>query len=379
MNFLFVSFWAAFKEQRKSLRTWIFALLLPLLTGLLVWQLQPSATGGAVTVGVYIPESANGEAYWQLLEQRSGSTVSFVQADPDTLNGMVAAGVWDCGLILSEDFETKANELNTKGLIRLVISDGSTAYPLVQETASACLLEYIGPTIAQQYLLDSGIATEETLPSMEGRIHETLPEEERTAVKMETIDGKPLDSSSLTSNTLQRLLRGIIAVLLLLWALFLSEDLGRWGRTAAARRLAPLRGAGWLLLPRALAATLPIAIATTITAFLLPADGTIPATMAWLVFLLGLSLLCARWTGVHAVFPVLAPAMPVLALITSPILLDPGSLSPILGTISQYNPLTLYLQAADGALYPAVLLILLGIGLTALSLIPQKAAAKHRT
>ncbi len=378
MNFLLVSFWAALKEQRRSLRTWIFALLLPLLTGLLVWQLQPANAGGAVTVGVYIPESAHAEGYWQFLEKRSGTTVSFVQADQDTINGMVAAGVWDCGLILADDFADRAMALNTKGILKLVLSDGSAAYPLVQETASACLLEYIGPTIAQQYLLDSGIATEETLPDMQDRLHETLPENEKTAVELETIDGKPLDSSSLTSHTFQRLLRGIIAVLLLLWALFLSEDLGRWGRTAAARRLAPLRGAGWLLLPRALAATLPIAVATLITALLLPADGTIPAALAWLVFLVGLSLICARWTGVHAVFPVLAPAMPVLALITSPILLDPGSLSPLLGTVSTYNPLTLYLQAADGALFPAVLLILLGVGLTALSLIPQSAKARHR-
>ena len=48
MRFLLVSFWAALKEQRKSLRTWIFALLLPFLTGLLVWQLQPANAGGAV-------------------------------------------------------------------------------------------------------------------------------------------------------------------------------------------------------------------------------------------------------------------------------------------------------------------------------------------
>ena len=73
----------------------------------------------------------------------------------------MAAGRWDCALVLPEDFEDRLTRLEVDGLFTLVTGPGSAVYPMVRETASACVAELISPGMAEDYLLDSGIVTED--------------------------------------------------------------------------------------------------------------------------------------------------------------------------------------------------------------------------
>ena len=72
------------------------------------------------------------------------------------------------------------------------------------------------------------------------------------------------------------------------------------------------------------------------------------------------------------------PFMPFLFLLLSPVLLDVSALHPVLGRISDWMPVTLYLRALDGAwdaplilLAAAVLLLLASITADRISK-PQK-------
>lgn len=368
MRFQWNAFQTALSLQLRSWKTWLFVLLLPALVLLLLAVMPAQERSAPVQVGVCLPEKG-GEAFWALLEERGGVVVSFIRADEDTIAGKVASGQWDCGLLLPKDFRERLEDLDTGRLVTLCVGDGSTVYPLVRETVAACLAELLSPGIAREYLLDSGIADKTTIRDMEPRLEQILPDEDRVGIAMTTLDGRALDAPALADSTLSDLLHGMIAVMLLIWVLFSAMDMGRWLDAPSARRMRALRTTTQLLVPRAAAAAVPLLCSAGAALCLLPAgEWNLWALPAYLAALSGLSLLAARVKPVWTAFPVLAPIVPILCLLTSPIILDPAALFPSAAALFRWTPVTLYLRACKGAAGAGAALWGCGVGAPALSL-----------
>lgn len=373
MKFQWNAFQTALSLQLRSWKTWLFALLLPALVWLLPAVLPEQERTAPVQVGVCLP-AEGGEDFWALLEERSGVVVTFIRADEDTIAGKVASGQWDCGLLLPEDFRERLEALDTGRLVTLCVGDGSTVYPLVRETAAACLAQLLAPGIAREYLLDSGIADETTIQDMEPRLEQLLPDEDRVGIAMTTLDGRALDALALADGTLSDLLHGLIAVVLLIWMLFSAMDMGRWLDTPSVRRMCALRTPTELLLSRSAAAAVPLLCSAGAALCLLPAGKrSLWPLLAYLAALGGISLLAARARPVWTAFPVLAPAVPVLCLLTSPIILDPAVLFPAAAVLFRWTPVTLYLRACRGAGGAGAVLWVCGALALALSLALDRA------
>ena len=366
MRFQWNAFQTALGLQLRSWKTWLFVLLLPALVLLLLAALPERERSAPVQVGVSLPKEG-GEAFWTLLEERSGVVVTFIRADEDAIAGKVASGQWDCGLLLPEDFRERLEALDTDRLITLCVGDGSAVYPLVRETAAACLAELLSPGIAREYLLDSGVADETTIQDMTPRLEKILPDEDRVGITMATPDGRPLDAPALADSTLSGLLHGLIAIVLLIWMLFSAMDMGRWLDAPSTRRMCALRSPTELLVSRAAAAAVPLLCSAGAALCLLPAGERNPwALLAYLAALGGISFPAARIRPVWTSFPVLAPIVPVFCLLTSPIILDPAMLFPA-AALFRWTPVTLYLRACRGTGSAGAALWGYGVGALALS------------
>ena len=117
-------------QRLGNLRNWIILLLLPMLTLSASFMLPEWRAESAVCVGVVLPESG-GEEMWKQLQSHNNDVISFILTDENTLERNIAAGRWDCGIILAEDFDQKLAELDTDRIFTLQIGPGSTIYPMV--------------------------------------------------------------------------------------------------------------------------------------------------------------------------------------------------------------------------------------------------------
>ena len=341
------------KRQLRSVRTWLIFVLLPLVL-VLAAALAPEAQRSAeVSVGVVLPE-AGAEPFWQLLQMRENGVVRFLPSDLQTVERQVSTGQWDCGLVLPEDFAERLEEGDTRDLVAVYISDGSTVYPLVKETAAACLAELLAPRMAEEYMQAKGIT-----PNAERQWK--LPEEERVQVRMTAKDGAVLKLPELADAVLEQLLRGIIGIILAVWSMLCAVDQGKWLQTGAGQRFLPLRSVTALLLPRTLAAAVPVLVSASIGTLLLHGGfRQWLALAAYLAVLCAMALLAARIQPVWQAFPVLMPFVPAAGLLLSPILLD-------LGSGLNWLPLNLYLTACGGAEIHVLWLWLMALGLVGVS------------
>lgn len=356
MSFFLAALSAALRTRLTDLRTWVLLLLLPLTAFGAVRLLPPEEVSAPVQVGVVLPEEGGG-VFWEKLQVRSGLVVRFQQADPVQARRQVAMGRWDCALVLPDDFSHRLEALNTPELFTLLIGPGSTVYPLVRETVTACLAECISPAMAEAYLLDSGIAAAEDLPAARSRLQEVLGDPERVLVALETLDGTPLDPLKLADGGVSNLAAGLTAILLLIWALFAAMDLGRWLDSPFARRLIPLRGRLALLLPRLAGALIPALCAGALA--LLALERPLPYLLALVPYLLfcgAAALALARIRPLWEALPVLMPFVPAAGLLLSPVLLDLSLVFPALGPVIRWNPVTLYLRACGGSWRAGLLL-----------------------
>ena len=349
MNFSLTLFKTALLSRLTGWRTWLLLLLLPLATFGARALLPAEEVSTPVQAGVVLPEEG-GEAFWARLEERSGLVVAFHRSGLDQAKGQVAAGRWDCALVLPEDFEDRLARLEVDGLFTLLTGPGSAVYPMVRETVSACVAELISPGMAEEYLLDSGIVEADGIERVRPRLREVLLDQDRVLISMESLDGRPLDPLTLADSGVSNLLSGLAAILLLIWALLAAMDLGRWLDSPFARRLRPLQGATALLLPRLGAAMVPALCAGGLA--LLAVDHPLPCILALLPYLLfwgAAALALARLRPVWSALPAVVPFVPVLGLLLSPVLLDLSLLFPALGPVVHWNPVTLYLRACGGA------------------------------
>ena len=341
----------------RAPRTWILALTV-FLVGLVGLWVPETEQAAPIQVGV--AQEAD-DALWRLLEQKSGTVVEFLLSDPETIRGKVAAGQWDCGVLPEEDFSRRIARGDTEGLLTVVIGPGSVAYPIVQETLAAAVMELASPAIGAEYLADAGMLSPEAAVSAMEQQYRELTEDQRVLVTMQTLDGRPLDALTLAKRQTGRILRGILALVLLAAALYLSEDLGKWLSSGNGRRMLAIRPAWYLLAPRAAAGLLGPALGTLGALALLGAEA-LPAGAAYLLLLGTLAAALAR--GKQGILPVLMPFLLLAAALLSPIVFEVGTVWPGAGRISELLPVTLFLRASEGSL-PALGGLLAETGLLA--------------
>ena len=365
MSFLRISLKNALRAQAASWRTWLLLLLLPALTFGARLALPAEEAATPVQVGVVLP-ARGGEEFWDRLDRRSGLVVTFRQAAADQAERQVAAGRWDCALVLPEDFEERLERRDTDELFTLLVGPGSTVYPMVRETVMSCVAELTAPGVAEDYLVDSGILDREGAAEARPRLKETLLEQERVLVSMETVDGRPLDALALADSGVDGLLSGLAAVVLSVWALFTAMDLGRWLDSPFARRLRPLRGAAALLLPRMAGALVPALCSGALALLALerPWACFLPLA-AYLLFWGALALALARCRPLWSALPAVVPFVPVLALLLSPVLIDLSLLFPALAPAVRWSAVSLYLRACGGSWGDGLLLAAVGTAIPA--------------
>ena len=366
MSFLWTCLKNALRAQVGSWRSWVLLALLPLMTFGVRTALPAREASAPVQVGVVLPRRG-GEAFWDRLEARGGLVTAFVLADEDEAVRQVAAGRWDCALILPEDFEDRLARRDTYQLFTLLTGPGSTAYPLVRETAAACVAQLAAPGMAEDYLIHSGVLDQEEAEAARPRLEEELLDQERVLVNMETADGRALEPLELAEDGVDALLAGLTAVVLLVWTLFTAMDLGRWLDSPFARRLLPLRGKTALLLPRLVGALAPALGSGALALLALDRPwACAPPLIAYLLFWGAAALALARLPAVWNALPVLMPFAPAAALLLSPVLIDLSLLFPALAPVVRWSPVSLYLGACAGRWTDG--LILAGAGLAALGL-----------
>jgi len=366
VSFFRTFFTSASRLRLADWRAWAMLLLLPAITFGVARLLPAEEVSAPVQVGVVLPETGGGE-FWRRLEARGGLVVVFHKADYEKAERLVAAGRWDCALVLPEDFEDRLTAGELEGLFTLLIGPGSVVYPMVRETVTACVSERVSPAMAGDYLLQSGILDETGLKEARPRLDQVLLERDRVLVSMETTDGHPLDPLALADSGVSSLLSGLTAVMLSIWALFTAMDLGRWLDSPFARRLAPLRGRLSLLLPRLAAALLPALCAGALA--LLAVECPLAAVLALVPYLLfwgAAAMALALWSPAWNALPALIPFVPALGLLLSPTLLDLSTLFPALAPAVRWNPVTLYLRACGGSWGDGLLLAAAGAAVLAL-------------
>lgn len=352
----------ACSSRLKSFRAWIIVLLLPLLV-LSALDLMP---GEELSAPVRVGISDCSEELWQLLEQRSGTVVTFVRSDTETMEQKVATAQWDCGLIPAEDFEEKIADGDTDRLFTLLISEGSAAYPLVRETVAACVAELVNEEIAVQYLLDSGIMEESMLLAVQPRLESLLPESDRILVSMKTADGSPLSPVDLGERGAVDVLRWLICAVVLVWLGLCATELGRWSENPAVRRMGALRSKSTLLLCRILIDVLLAAFSGCVSLLCLGGGFTECAGVVCYALVLGMAaVVLAHFPVVWSAIPVVMPFLPVISLLVSGVIVDVGRFLPNAAKVTRFFPVCLFLRVCNGEriLIPVMILTALVLGL----------------
>ena len=356
----------------RTPRTWILALILPLLMVGARLVLPREEQAAPVQAGVFWADES-GEVLWEKLEKRSGTVVQFLPSDPETIEAKVATSQWDCGILAAENFSDRIAAGDTEKLLTVVTGPGSVAYPIVQETLAAVVMELASPAIGAEYLTDSGVQAD--IARAAEQQYRELTEDQRVLVNMHTLDGKPLDALQLAEDQTGRILAGILALILLASALYLAQDLGKWLESGPGQRMLAIRPSWYLLLPRAAAGMLGPALGTA-AALVLLAPVALPAGAEYLAVLCLLSAALARVKRIFWVLPVMMPFLVLGAALLSPIVPDIGSVWPGMGLLSAILPVTLFLKAAEGSLTALAGLGAEALILAALTVIPAKYAEK---
>lgn len=323
-----------------------------------VSQFPAQEVSAPVQVGVVLPQSG-GEAFWALLEQRSGTVLTFHKTDADTVDRNIAAGKWDCGIILSEDFAQSIHKVDLAKAITIRIGEGSTVYPLVREAVCACTIQLISPDIAAEYLLEKGIVSDEAaLEQIRPLLEQTLDASQRVQIHLSTPDGQPLEPVKLAEKGVDLILCWVVSAVLLVWLLLCATDLARWIQAPAARRMCPLRPATCLMAAKVsgdgiLAMILGCAAMITLkTGFFGCA-----AVASYVLFWLSVALMLAHFAAVSTVIPVFVPFVMVISLLLSSVLVDISLVIPQFGAVGSWLPSRLFLDTCQGDLSGAAILL----------------------
>lgn len=321
-----------------SVKNWIVLLLIPAVAAAAAWAFPAGETAAPVQVGVCLPPDGAPEM-WALLEECSDELLTFVAADPETIDRNIAAGQWDCGILLAEDFTARVRALDTDGIITLRTGPGSTVYPLVREAVSACMARLTAPVIARDFLEQNGIAGAEMDPA----------EPDRVLVRLSTLGGGDLEPLALVRAGLDGALCWLVSAMLLARLLPGAADLGAWITSPGVRRMAALRPSLWLMTARACADGLLLALSGSAAMALLGKGlwGCLAAA-GYVLFWTAASVLLARSPGIRGGLPALVSFAVVLSLLASSVLADPDLLLPGLDGVCRFLPVNLFLAACRG-------------------------------
>lgn len=348
MRFLLTAFHVRFQQNLRLPRNWLILLLLPVLTLCLMLALPGDDVSAPVQVGVALLDP-DADVLWELLEQRSGTVLTFHLCDPDSIDRNVATGKWDCGIVIADDFSHRIKTLDTDKLFTIRIAEGSVIYPLVQETVSACVAELIKRPMAEQYLAQSGIVSDPELPEIRERLDAQLGVEDRVMVSMRTFDGARLQAFDLSTNGVRNILRWGICVSLLIWLLLSAVDLGRWSAQTATKRIFAVRSATSVMCAHMAADSLSVLLAGCIGMLIL-GDGLAGccAVGCYVLFLCCLSILLAHLPSIWQSLPILPPFLLVISLLLSGVLLDYSAMFPSLASVVRWMPVSLFMGLCSG-------------------------------
>lgn len=354
MSYFVSAFLGTLGVRLKDVKTWLVLLLIPGLVAAAGMMFPAREMASPVQVGVALPP-AGGEEMWALLEGCNNEVLTFIRADEDTIDRSIAAGRWDCGIVLGLNFEERLRALDTDGIIGLRIGPGSAVYPLVRESVSACMIQLLGPEIARDYLLESGIADDTTIAGMESRLQEVLDESDRVLVHMSTADGSPLAPLDLAREGMDAVLCWLISAVILVRLLLSATDLGAWINAPAVRRMTALRSPLTMMMARACADGLLLALSGS-AAMALLGRGLWGCAAVWsyVLFWLAAAVLLARFPSVSGVLPVCVSFAVVLSLLLSSVLVDISLILPGLAGVCRWLPVTLFLAVCRGQ-WPAAL------------------------
>lgn len=316
---------------------------------LAVGRIPAQEAAAPVQVGVVLPDSG-GEEFWALLQQRSGTVLTFHQTDADTADRNIAAGKWDCGIILSEDFARCVEAVDLDRAFTIRIGEGSAVYPLVREAVCACAIELIGPEIAADYLLDKGIVADmDTLEQIRPLLEQSLDASERVLIHLSTPDGQPMVPLTLAEQGVDLILCWVVSAVLLVWLLLCATDLARWLQTPAVARMRPLRSATCLMIAK-IGADGILALALACAAMTVLNTGVFgcAAVAGYGMFWFSAALLLAHFAAVSTVIPILVPFIMVVSFLMSSVLVDISLVVPQLSGIGRWLPCRLFLDACQG-------------------------------
>lgn len=373
MGYFFTLLASFLRCRLRRWKTWLLFLLLPGIA-IAASTMTDAAPTAPVTVGVVLPDEG-AEDFWALLQDQNSDLLAFVQTDEETLDRNVAAGRWDCGFILPEDFEERIGEMDFQRLLILRISSGSAVYPLVQESVSSCLAQLAAPVIAWDYLVENQIVGAGDYARMEALLMQMRAETKKIGIRLSTSDGSSLSVPQLLESGSQQFLFWLISAVILIRMLFASADLCRFSGSAAVRRLQPIRSSLPLIAARGCADGLLILSSGCIAMLIL--GGGLWGCMAVIwdtLFWLSLALVLAQFPGIHAPLMFLIPFAPVISFLLSSVAVDVSMFLPQAAGLLQWTPVALFLRicAADAA----AMAVLAAAGL--LCWLPSLALDRHR-
>ena len=342
MRFILLGVFTNLARRFRSFRGWLALLLIPVLVLTVNRAVPARELTAPVQVGVCLPETG-GQEFWDLLRQRSGTVLTFVPASESEIEARVAAGHWDCGIVLPEDFAVRLEQLKLDGLFTLRTGPGSAVYPLVRETVSACVAQLMSPGMAWEYLEESGLlAGIRDQAAARERLNQVLDDSDRVMVTMTTPTGAPRRALTLADSGIRNVLCWLVSCLMLIWLLLGATELGSWLQSPGAARMAPLQGMTSRMLvrqgPEALLAALSGSVTLGILGF-----GPVAwaAVWAYALFWMAATLLLARVPAIAGALPALMPFAAAVSLLCSGILAEPAG-------FAQWMPVRLFLAGCGG-------------------------------
>lgn len=364
-------------SRLKSPKLWI-ALGIVLLVVAAVNAFPAEEASAPVQVGIVLPEEG-GEAFWSLLEERSGTVLTFHKTDADTVDRNIAAGKWDCGIILAEDFARCVETVNMNRAFTIRIGEGSAVYPLVREVIAACAAQLISPYIAEEYMLQTGIVeSEEVLEQLRPQLTQVLDESKRVNVILSTPDGEPLEPIELADRGVDLILCWVVSAVLLVWLLLCATDLARWIGTPAARRMVPLRSVTSLMVTKIGGdGVLTLLIASGAMVLLKTGVSGCMAVLCYGLFWLSAAVLLAHFGSVSNILPVCVPFVMVISLLMSSVLVDISMVVPRLSIVGSWLPARLFLDICQGK-FEAMAALLGGAAICLLASMAVDALRKPR-
>ncbi len=328
--------------------------------------------------GVCLPAHTPGALeLLDILQQSDPQYVVFHAASEQEIYDHVSAGRWECGFVLSRDFETSYSKENPGRLATLVRARSSTLSPLLADVFSAALFHLRAPDLASGYAGQTGLAAGAALDELKQVVADGVSTKMGLAVQ--TIDGTAQERPHLGVATAASFCRGLCAVALFLYALLLAADLSACTSEGWFVRTAALTGRFQLLFGLA-AAQMLAAAGCAFASFALGIHffgSAVPfhaaAVLLYLWMLTGLALALGQLPGTSHWLPALLPFIPAVCLVLCPIFFDAGRVFPPAAPVSAALPPTWLLRALDGGGFRVLLYAGLISTLAALMLsVPRK-------